>query len=539
VLIKSFLFAWLLVIFTCNVLGKGGTNGVVFVAASRGDVAQLQTLFAANTNLLSLRDDLLRTGVMNGQQSTMKFLIARGANVNSKGFFDLTPLADLAMYGRLNDETSAAVAKFLIAHGAQVDPVDQYGGTPLLHAADARKVQLVRVLLEHGANPASSYQRNGHTLLQIAVMNMDLDMIKLLLDFKAPIVGNADNGQTSLLMWTIQRQRYDVTRLLLEHGAVITSPKTIPDMQRNFSPEYPIQNVPNYWPLANANRGTPLLWAVHLHDANLLALLVEFKPPLNAVDQDGRTPLHYAVELGDSNMVKLLIGAGAQPNIVDYHGATPLFIAEAAGNKTMADLLRQLAPTVLTGIPVTITSNETMQSISQRICDGDATAFDELTNQMGVLYSTNRPSEAIRKLEGERLHDAMTILGTEAGKGNLNAMLALQKLLGDKRLKYSSLNALGIAAAAGNTVALDLLLHAHERYDVLQNSICFALEPAVKTNQPAAVDYFVTLSADPNAARNHFYGVGWEIKRMLETAKMNGNAHAGAALDKFLLVFNH
>src|SRR5580704_14289206 len=115
---RSLLLAGLLVLVTFNVLGKGGTNQVVFAAAEQGDVAQLQKLFAASPNLLSLRDDLLRAAALSGQKPSVEFLIAQGANVNAPGFFDMTPLAQLAMYGGGSDEKYADMAETLIAKGA-------------------------------------------------------------------------------------------------------------------------------------------------------------------------------------------------------------------------------------------------------------------------------------------------------------------------------------------------------------------------------------------------------------------------------------
>ena len=137
-----------------------------------------------------------------------------------------------------------------------------------------------------------------------------------------------------------------------------------------------------------------------------------------------------------------------------------------------------------------------------------------------------------------RLHVAAVVLGEAAGKGNANAMQALKKFLDDGTLKHFALEPLGMAAAVGNAEALDLLLHGQRQYGFLENSICFAIEPAAKSNQPPAVNYFVDLALDPKTAQNHFYGVSWMIKDVLESATTNGNSQAKQALDKFLVVYN-
>src|SRR5215471_14752056 len=106
--------------------GKGGSNEVV-AAADRGDVPRLKALFATDPNLLSVRNDLLLSAADHGQKDSVDFLILQGADVNGKGFFDMTPLAHIALYGTTNDAQCAEVARVLLVRGAEVDPVDRYG----------------------------------------------------------------------------------------------------------------------------------------------------------------------------------------------------------------------------------------------------------------------------------------------------------------------------------------------------------------------------------------------------------------------------
>jgi ankyrin repeat protein len=91
-----------LIVFSAHAKGSD-SNSVYFAAAEQGDVATLQQFFATNLNAASLVNDLLRTAVLGGQKDTTELLIQRGADVNHKGSFDLTPLAHLAMYGSSDD----------------------------------------------------------------------------------------------------------------------------------------------------------------------------------------------------------------------------------------------------------------------------------------------------------------------------------------------------------------------------------------------------------------------------------------------------
>jgi hypothetical protein len=182
---------------------------------------------------------------------------------------------------------------------------------------------------------------------------------------------------------------------------------------------------------------------------------------------------------------------------------------------------------------VTGPSREAMRAIAKRICAGDVTAFDELTNVVEEMSHSDRRIEANRQFNADRLRAASEIIGEAAGKGNDNAFQTLKKCLDDKYLKYFSLDPLGVAAAAGNQEALDLLLHCHEKSGILENSVCFALASAAKANQPLAVDYFAALALDPEIPKKQFYGVAWLIKEVLESAAAQGNQKAKDALEKF------
>jgi ankyrin repeat protein len=201
--IKSLIAGVLIAFFSFQSFAKGGgTNAVVYAAATQGDVARLKEYFAADTNLLTLRNGLLRTAAMSGQKDAVEFLISQGADVNEKGFIEMTPLAHMAMYGTRNDEMCAEVATVLLAHGAEVDPVDGYKATPLLHAVESKKSQLARVLLEHGANITQRYTgvNGGMTPLHMAVMDKDKETVAVLLKFKAPVDTVDRDGATPLLM---------------------------------------------------------------------------------------------------------------------------------------------------------------------------------------------------------------------------------------------------------------------------------------------------------------------------------------------------
>jgi ankyrin repeat protein len=511
--------------------GKGGTNQVIFAAAEQGDVALLQQIFATNINALPLRNSLLRTAANSGQKQVVEFLIAQGADVNDKGS-NFPPLANMAMYGTTNDEKCVEVATVLLAHGAEVDPVDYYGGTPLFHAVEVNKPKLARLLLEHGANPATTRKGTYLSPLLMAVRAGHLEMAKLLLDFKAPTDISDPDGHLPLLAWAVQRRNHELVRLLVEHGATISPPRTMPPQEWNPT----MVNVDRVYPLQSYNIDrVPLFMAIRMRDPESLSLLLRSNAPVDAVDENGDAALHWAVRTGDTNLVNVLLNAKPRIDLTNYGGATPLFVAQAAENKVMVELLRRAAAARgVTLAEIAAPSREDMRSIARRICDGDLAALNELDSAAQEMYRNDSKQEARRRLNYDRMDAAFKMLAEEAGKGNKNAIQTLKTCLdrGDL-LKGFAPDALGIAAAAGNEESLTLLLRFRD-WNILENTAAFALAAPAKANKEPAVDFFVTLALDPQSVKHQYYGVSWLVKDVLQTSVTNGNPKAKDALDKFL-----
>jgi ankyrin repeat protein len=502
----------------------------IHAAAAEGDLVKLQEYLIADAQAVSTRDRSGRTplciAALCGQTEAVQFLLSRGADVNDRGYQELTPLADMAMHGSTNDQRCAEIATLLLARGAEVDPLDTYPATPLLHAVQMGKPRLVRVLLEHGASQTNIFTgpHARSTPLLFALRNEHMEMARLLLEFNPPLEIADANGATPLL-WAIQSRKLDVVRLLLEHGARITPPRTVPAAERNSSLYYSIRD--------DNLLKAPLLMAISRNDKDLLELLLKFNPPIDAVDQDGMTALHCAARLGNLEPVRLLLNAGASLTNVDYNGATPLLLAETAEHKEIVELLRQAALSqgvslAETGAP----SREAMRAMAQRICDGDAGGFDELAAAAEQLRIGRVKEQAQVRLNADRMDAAFQVLGEEAGKGNDNAFQALKKCLGHNPLKYFTAGPLGVAAAAGHREAVEILV-AYKEWGLLETDADFALVAPARANVQPAVDYFAQLLLDPSHSKPAWSGVRQSAKEALESAAAQGNQNAKAALEKY------
>ena len=90
---------------------------------------------------------------------------------------------------------------------------------------------------------------------------------------------------------------------------------------------------------ARADGVTPLLWAVHLNDAEVTSLLLAAGAKVNAADDHGLTPLAQACENLNPGVVDKLLAAGADPNLTQSSGLTPLMMAVHTGS---LDIVKKL-----------------------------------------------------------------------------------------------------------------------------------------------------------------------------------------------------
>ena len=82
----------------------------------------------------------LNVAVMDGREEVVRELLKKGADVNTKGYKNITPLMFAAQYGHDN------IVRILIDNGADVNAKDNEGMTALMYAIRNDKKQVVRTL---------------------------------------------------------------------------------------------------------------------------------------------------------------------------------------------------------------------------------------------------------------------------------------------------------------------------------------------------------------------------------------------------------
>ncbi|KAH9015066.1 ankyrin repeat-containing domain protein [Lactarius hengduanensis] len=192
------------------------------------------------------------------------------------------------------------IANLLRKHGADVDVRGEYNKTPLYAASCYGRVDIMRWLLDHGANVhswcGSRPDPMALTSLHVAAHNKELEAVQVLLEHNADVNLRTDEGQTPLHRAIIYLDHYPRPRVvgivqrLLEHGAD---------------------------PSACDHNSTPLHQvSSHFHEELEVArLLLSYGANVDEKDGEGRTPFQVASSNGHHETTKLLLehGAVAQP----------------------------------------------------------------------------------------------------------------------------------------------------------------------------------------------------------------------------------
>jgi ankyrin repeat protein len=201
-------------------------------------------------------------------------------------------------------------------------------GAPLSNAAAVGRMDIVQLLLDHGADPNLPEEQTAPRgkALYSAVSNGHYEIAKLLLErgaFPNPPVESSGDA-----LWWSQERRPDkrMEQLLLSYGAKPTKGHTGED-----------------WPQGEYNwlRISPLHEAARKGDVREAKKLLEAGADLTARDEHlCSTPLAWAAKFGQLEMVKFLLGRGAPRSLPDDPAwATPLAWATRRGHDEIAKLL--------------------------------------------------------------------------------------------------------------------------------------------------------------------------------------------------------
>jgi ankyrin repeat protein/catechol 2,3-dioxygenase-like lactoylglutathione lyase family enzyme len=312
------------------------------------------------------------------------------------------------------------------------------GWTGLHAAARGGRHDVVRLLLEHGADPRAREAGDNTTALHWAAASGDAATVRALLDAGADVHGVGDVHEMDAIGWATEWGAtddisHDVVALLLERGARhhIYSAIASGDLAliRRLVEENPDALDRRMSRFERAQ--TPLHYAMTRKRHDVLALLIGLGADLEATDLWGRTALATAMLAGDQEAMRLLHAAGATPPAPEAPHSSGGGLSALAGSVrkgvtmiAVADVARSLAWYTSLGF----------REVT-RYADGGVVNFGMLSlgaaelmlrpggtpgaHDVSLWFYTDRIDEIYRRLKSRQLESARSALSGASGDGGI------------------------------------------------------------------------------------------------------------------------
>jgi len=279
----------------------------------------------------------LHMAVDRGLLEVTRVLIERGASINARDSSNRTPLhlTSEDPFGTFDDRYFDVV-RYLLEHGADVDAqANTEHSTPLHLASYWGGFKVAQLLLDHGAD-INVRDENGLTPLHGSLVDMtdDLkdhffDAVRFLLEHGADVHA-LDNDNATPLHVVSESGGIRAARLLLKHGADVHSPDNIHRTPLHFASRG--GNAEVVRPLLghgadvhalDNNHSTPVDFISQRRRAGVARVLLEHGAVVDARDNEDSTPLHVASQCGNAEVARLLLEQGANIHLRDKKDQTP------------------------------------------------------------------------------------------------------------------------------------------------------------------------------------------------------------------------
>ena len=193
-----------------------------------------------------------------------------------------------------------AIILTLLETGLGVDIRDRRGRTSLYCATVSGHPSAMKSLLEYGAAVNTTCNKNYTPLRYAVVWEQPLEIVRMLLEHGADTESRSSHDVTPLHDSAVMNA-VDTALLLLEYNADV-------DAEDEYG-------------------GTPLHFAAEGNYATMVQLLIDHEARINAKTHEGVTALYLAAGNGGLETVEILLHNGADTEVGDDEGITPIDVA--------------------------------------------------------------------------------------------------------------------------------------------------------------------------------------------------------------------
>jgi ankyrin repeat protein len=267
---------------------------------------------------------LLHSASYQGTPEMVTTLLNRGLKLNAKNPWGETVLHSVSR-GRQGSQCGVRVAKLLLERGVDVNARRKDHQMPLHVASYYGNLEIVRLLLDHGADIEAAWGDMGekplHQVTYGKYRSQDdgVRVAQLLLDRGADVNTRRKDHWTPL-HHASHFGNVEIVRLFLDHGADHEA--------AGYKEQTPLHHV-SYAEYRSQEDGI-----------RVAKLLLDRGAEVNTQRKDDWTPLHHASYFGNVEFVRLLLEHGADVKAVDNLGKTPLHDVSRGRYESQEDGLR-------------------------------------------------------------------------------------------------------------------------------------------------------------------------------------------------------
>lgn len=251
----------------------------------------------------------------------IKLLVAKNVNVNAR--FKNEPPIFIVIF-----QSNEKILKFLHEKGLELAVVSTDKFSPLTAAITSKKIRLIEYLLKNGSDLEQKMSRDVisndgqrmtliYTPIVFAIEGNDPDVVRILLEYGANVDIKLDHMSLIHYVLALENVCIEIIKLLIEYF-----------VKQNVSIDFP-----------DANGETALIYAIKKNKPEVVTLLLENNAFVNyVVPKVGSTPLHYSVVYGSSFILSALLKCN--PNLIeDSYGVTPYWAAVIGKNTQITQML--------------------------------------------------------------------------------------------------------------------------------------------------------------------------------------------------------
>ena len=465
----------------------GATPLLLACSKAQAESAELLLNVGADPNIADGDGDASILSAIDGYCSvnTMHKLIANGANVNATNNKGLTALLKACSYGQMD------VVKVLLEAGADPTIVDDVHYSSLHAAVDGRcNKDTLRALIDHGAHIDATRKDGTNALLRACTTGQSKSVI-VLLEAGAGVSITKPNGNTCLHTAIEGKCHKEAVQKIIEQGHNVNnlnkSGKTALFLACQSAQAESVKLLlekgadPN---ILDAEDYTGLHAAVYANCRNeTLQEIITHGVYLDAQNIDGQTALWLACSYRQHNSIKILLEAGSNPNIASNDKNTSLHVAVKAGcsKSTIYAIIDH-------GADVNATNKENVTALMTVSEKGNKNAINVLFNAGADPHIADADGDtclhyAVRTFRCTEVLQAIISHGLDVNatnKGNVTALM--------------------IACEKGNKDAMNVLLNAGADPDIADIDGDACLQYAARSCKCTAVlQAIISHGADVNA----------------------------------------